>query len=344
MAVLNANNLTLFDWVTRQKPTGGIDTVAEVLSQTNEILEDMVLLPCNKKTVHEATIRTGLPSVYFRQINAGVPNSKSTTAQITESVGMMEARSKVDKKLVDLAGGGSSDAGMNLRASESVAFIEAMNQRAATTLFYGNAGVSKEEFTGLSTRFSSLSAGNAANILDAGGTGSNNTSIWLVGWSDQSAFGLFPEGSMAGINHRDLGEAIALDASGNEYQALTSLFQWDLGLMVRDWRYVARTCNINVTDLRGTSGTQATTAATNLLRNMVKMQTRMPTMAGKRFAYYANRTVWEGLALLAGEKTSAVLKVEEGFSQFGHPMQRMSYMGIPIRKVDALLNTEARVV
>src|SRR3954471_8243560 len=199
MALLATTALTLADWAKRIGPDGNVAVLAELLSQTNEILEDAVFVEGNLPTGHRLTIRTGLPQVYYRMINQGVPTSKSTTTQVDEAVGILEARSHIDVELAKLNGNTAA-----FRLSEDQAFIEAMNQTMAGALFYGNPGTDPRQFLGLQTRYSSLSAGNGQNILDAGGTGSNNCSIYLVVWGENTVFCPFPKGSKAGLMHQDL--------------------------------------------------------------------------------------------------------------------------------------------
>ena len=172
MPLLSANALTLMDRAKRVDPDGKISKIVELLAQTNAILDDMPFIEGNLPTGHRCTMRTGLPTVAWRLLNQGVQPSKSTTAQSDEQCGMLEAYSEVDKDLAELNGDVNA-----FRFSESQAFLEAMNQEMASTVFYGNSGLNPEEFTGLSIRYSSLSAPNAQNILDAGGSGSDNTSI-----------------------------------------------------------------------------------------------------------------------------------------------------------------------
>src|SRR5512144_1316357 len=187
MATLANGVLTLADWAKRLDPEGKVPVVAELLSQRNQILEDAVFMEGNLPTGHRVVIRTGLPTVYWRSLNQGVPRSKSTTATVDESVGMLEGYSDVDKDLAELNGSVSQ-----LRLSEDVAFIESMNQSQASAMFYGNPGNDPRQYLGLAPRYSAIaSAGNAQNILDAGGTSTNNTSIWLVGWGENSVFCTF---------------------------------------------------------------------------------------------------------------------------------------------------------
>ena len=340
MATLATGQLTLVDWAKRLDPDGNVPAVAELLTQTNDILEDAVFVEGNLPTGHRVVIRTGLPTVYWRLLNAGVPTSKSTTAQVDESVGLMEARSHIDVELANLNGNKAS-----FRLSEDSAFIEAMNQLQAMTLFYGNPGVDPKTFLGFATRYGAISgAGNAQNILDAGGTGSNNLSIWLIVWGEQTVFCTFPKGSAAGLQHKDLGEESVADASGNFYQALRTLYTWKNGLVVKDWRYVVRVCNVNVTDLAALTGTQALTAATNVIKIMSRAIDRIPNLNMGRAAFYTNRTLASHLRIMALDKSQNALGITDAINQFGQPGKQLSFLGIPVRTSDQLLNTEARVV
>jgi hypothetical protein len=338
MATLSTSNLTLADWAKRTDADGRIPIIAELLSQSNEILEDAVFKEGNLPTGERVVIRTGLPSVYWRALNQGIPNSKSTTAQVDEAAGILEARSEVDKDLAMLNGNTAQ-----FRLSEDTAFLEAMNQTQATTLFYGNPGTDPKQFLGLAARYSSLSAANAQNILSAGGSGSDNTSVYLVVWGDQTVYCHFPKGSKAGLIHEDLGEQTVYNADGTRMQAYATRYQWKNGLVVKDWRYVVRICNIDVSDLIGQTGTQAAAAATNIVKLMARALYRIPNMSMGRAAFYMNRTVHSGLSIAALDKSQYVLKINEGLSQFGTPFSWLSFLGVPLRRVDAVINTEAVV-
>jgi hypothetical protein len=338
MATLSNNSLTLADWAKRVDPDGRVPVVAELLSQSNEILEDCVFKEGNLPTGERVVIRTGLPTVYWRALNQGIPSSKSTTAQVDEACGILEARSEVDKDLAMLNGNTAQ-----FRLSEDTAFLEAMNQTQATTLFYGNPGVDPKQFLGLAARYSDSTAANGQNILKAGGTGSDNTSIYLVVWGDNTVYCPFPKGSKAGLIHEDLGEQTVYNSDGTRMQALATRYQWKNGLVVKDWRYVVRIANIDVSDLIAQTGTQAPTAATAIIKLMARSLYRIPNMAMGRAAFYMNRTVHSGLSIAALDKSQYVLKINEGLSQFGMPYSWLSFLGVPLRRVDAILNTEAAI-
>jgi len=335
MATLASGQLTLADWAKRLDPDGKVEyKIAEILGQTNEVLDDAVFVEGNLPTGHRVTVRTGLPAVYWRSLNQGVPRSKSTTSQVDESCGMLEAYSAVDKDLAELNGNTAA-----FRLSEDVAFLEAMNQSQAQTLFYGNPGSDPRQYLGLSTRYGTISgAGNAQNIIDAGGTASNNASIWLVVWGENSVFCPFPKGSKAGLISEDDGILTIYDSNGNPFKAYQTHYQWKNGLVVKDWRYVVRIANINTANL------VAESAAADLIKLMSRALDRVPNLSMGRAAFYMNRTLYSMLRIQALNKSQNAISVQDGLTQFGHPTKWLDFLGVPIRKVDQLLNTEARVV
>jgi hypothetical protein len=337
MATIGNNVLTLTDWAKRNDPKGKTPMIVEILSQSNMALEDMPFKEGNLPTGEQVTIRTGLPDSYYRQINQGVPKSKSTTAQVVENAAMLEARSEVDVKVAKLNGNQQT-----FRLSESKAFVESMAQTQATTLMYGTAA-NPEEYVGFFPRYNDTSAANGENILLAGGAGSDNTSILLVGWGSDTVFGVYPKGSKAGMDHQDLGEIDAFDANNNRFRAFADLYTWDNGLVVKDWRYVVRIANIDVSDLTAQTGTQASTAATAIIKLMARAQDRLPNISTVKDCFYVNRTVASHLRLAALEKSSAAVTIEPAINQFGDNIHQLTFLGTPVKIMDTIINTEAAI-
>ncbi|ASM13334.1 hypothetical protein JY446_21805 [Serratia marcescens] len=326
MAIKSTNALTLADHAKRMDPDGKIPAIVELLSQTNPILTDMVYVEGNLPTGHRTTIRTGLPAAAWRLLNYGVQPSKSTTAQVTDSCGMLEAYAEVDKALADLNGNTNA-----FRLSEDQAFLEAMNQQMAETLFYGDTRINPQRFTGLSARYNDLTAKNAQNIIDAGGTGSNLTSIWLVVWGTNTVHGIFPKGQAAGLSHKDKGEVTLEDAEKGKYEGYRTHYKWDNGLTVRDWRYVVRIANIDTTKLGADDGP-------NLATLMVQALHRIPNLQMGNAVFYMNRDAAEYLDIQATEKASLAISVKETEGVWW-----TSFRGVPVRTCDALLSTESQV-
>jgi hypothetical protein len=332
MATLGANVLTLADHAKRLDPDGKVPSIVELLSQSNSILEDMLWMEGNLPTGHRTTVRTGLPTVAWRLLNQGVQPSKSTTAQVDEQCGMLEAWSEVDKDLAMLNGNTAA-----FRLSEAQAFIEAMNQEMASTLFYGNAGLAPEEFTGLSIRYSDPAATNGQNVIDAAGAGSDNASIWLVAWGSQTIHGIFPKGSKAGLMHEDLGEVTvetSAGVGGTRMRAYQDHFQWKCGVALKDWRYVVRIGSIDISNL------VAKSSAADLIELMIKAIHRLPNMGLGKPVFYMNRTVFQMLDIQRRDDV-----VTGGGLIYADVDGKLvpTFRGIPIRVVDALVETETAV-
>lgn len=329
--------VTLADWAKRMDPDGSVAAIIEMLGQQNEILEDMMFKEGNLITGERTTARTGLPTIAWRLLNQGVAPSKSTTAQLDEQCGKMEAWCEIDEELIKLNGSTNE-----YRLTEATAFLEAMNQEFTKQLFYGNTGVNQERFTGLSPRYSASSAANGANIIKAGGAGAVNMSIWLIAWGPTTVHGIFPKGSQAGIQHRDLGlQVIETQAqiAGTRMMAYRDQWRWDCGIALRDWRYVARIANIDQAALVADSAG----SVVKLIEYMSKAIHRLPSRGVGKRAFYTNRTVQSMLTIQALNKSTNAVTLQPALSQFGHEISELRFLGIPVRTVDQLLETEATV-
>lgn len=321
--------VTLQDLAKRKDQNGKIDKIVEMLAQTNEVLQDMRWIEGNLETGHKTTIRTGLPSATWRMLNYGVQPSKSSTAQVTDTCGMLEAYAEVDKALADLNGNTAE-----FRLSEDRAFLEAMNVEMAKTIFYGDTRVNPEKFFGLAPRFAASSSDDTligSNVIKSTGSGSDNTSIWLVCWGENTVHGIVPKASSAGFQHRDLGEVTLEDAAGGRYQGYRTHYKWDAGLTVRDWRYCVRIANIDISEL-----TKDAASGSDLIDLMVQAQERLPSMGMGTPVFYMNRTI---KSFLRRQKSAASKYQITEETIGGKPVTMFS--GIPVRKVDQILNTES---
>lgn len=331
MAVLATKNPTLSDLAKVTDPDGSIADVVEILNETNEILMDMTWLEGNQTTGHRTSIRTGLPTPTWRKLYGGVQPTKSRATQVEDTCGNLEDYAEVDKDLVDMAGDPAA-----FRLQEDRPHIEGMNQMVAETIFYGDETINPERFTGFAPRYSDLAAANADNIIDGGGTGSDNASIWLICWSTQTCHGIIPKGSTAGLQQRDLGEVTIEDADGSNgrMQAYRTHYKWKVGLTVRDWRYVVRICNIDRSELTKDAATGA-----DLNDLMHRALTEIPNASMGRCVWYMDKTV---LAYLRRQTANATSNSTLTMDMVGGTMQT-SWGGYPIRRVDALAINEARV-
>jgi len=332
MALLSTVSLTLADLAKRQEGTDAgkkIAIIIEILSLQNEMLLDIPWMPGNDGTGHKTTIRSGLPLGTWRKLNYGVQPEKSTTVQIRDQTGMLETYSEIDKKLVAI-----SQDKEGFMMSESRAFLEGMAQSMGTQLVYGDAAVNPERITGLAPRFNSLSAENGDNIIDCGGTGSTNTSMWLISWGDVTVHGIFPAGSVGGIQTGETKEETLFDAQGGRYEGYRTHYSWDAGLTVRDWRYVVRAANIDVTTLKKDAAT-----GPDLVDIMVQMLELLPNETTGTLRFYVPRVVRSYLRRQIKNSKNVFINMGEVAGK-----KAVMFDDVPVRRMDAILSNEARVV
>lgn len=326
-----AEFLTLLDHMKRRDPDGNIreSAFAELLTQNLPILEDIPIREANNGMSHLTTVRSDLPSATYRKLYEGVEQTKSRTAQVEESIGRMEAVSEIDEALIDLEGND-----MSLRASEDSAFIEGMSQQAATDFVYADISTSPLKFHGLAPRYDSLgtpagkpTANNYLNqVIDGSGTTADiQTSIWLIVWGPNTVHGIYPKGSKyAGLTMKDNGRQRVVDSNGNPYWAYSTQYIWNLGLVVKDWRYIVRIANVE------------STASTIDYKLFIKAYNTVPNIRAGNPVFYCNRTAKVLIDEAAAGKSNVFHMVED---PFGRPVP--SIWGVPIKTLDSLLNTEA---
>jgi len=331
---------TLLDYTKRQDPDKSIATIVESLAQTNEVLEDMVHLEGNLETGHRTTVRSGLPAPTWRKLYGGVQPTKSETIQVTDTIGMMEAYAEVDKQLADLNGNTAA-----FRMSEDMAHIEGMNQEFTKTLFYGDEGTDVEEFTGFRARFNDKNADVGTNILSGasfGGAavdGNDNASLYLVVWGPNTCHGIYSKGSQMGLSKEDKGqvtiEDVTGDGTGGRMEAYRTHYKWCCGLSVRDWRYIVRV-QFAVGDLALDGSSRYDFDLVEAMSDACEL---VPSLSMGRASFYCNRKTKQYLRRIMVDK---VKQSTLGMDQIGGKSQ-LVFDGIPIRKVDALLEDESAI-
>jgi hypothetical protein len=331
MPTLNSSALTLLDWAKRTDPSGKSAYIVELLAQDNAMLDDALWQPANNKTSHLATLRTSLPTAAWKLLNQGTAPSKSTTAQAQFATAILESWSEID---VDTIVGDVRQA----RQSEAAAHLESMAQEMQQTMIYGTAA-NPEEFVGFASYYSSTTDNSGENIILAtnGSGGGDNMSMYLIGWGDRSAYGIFPEGSTAGVQQEDLGietQETTAGVGGLRNRVYREHFKWKAGLCVEDWRKSVRIANIDKSALIA----DPTGATVKLLEYMIDATHRQYKPSTVNSAFYCNRVVAKMLDIQAQNKTNVYLTVgmEEG-------KRKVMFRGIPIRTVDALVENETAV-
>ena len=325
---------TLADWAKFYKDNGQAYDIIELLDQENSILDDILWREATDKDGNRTALRVSLPAVYWRQLYKGIPVSKSDVATVKDPVGMLEARSVIDAKLLQLHASQAN----SYRMQEAKAFMESMRQELSTAVFYGNVKNKPEGIHGLAPRYAYK---NGPNVVDAGGVTGNMTSIWGVIWGDNESSGIFPKDSKMGLDHEILPRFDAYDALNNAYRAEGDLFQWNVGLSVRDWRCVVRVANIPVANLF----LKKTDAGfIDLHRLTIMAKNKIPPAKRMRMVWYMNQDVMTATELQASDAGHVTLVYRAEDARSGGPLFRSYPLpllhGAPIRQDDAIISIE----
>jgi len=339
MAALGTKLVTLAD-VAKSK-NKQIGKVAEVLAQENPMLNDIPYMEMNEGTIHKEDIRSALPAVYYRKANQAIPASKSTVEERTFSSAHFESKSQIDAAVAKR--GGMDRISYN-RWNQAQGHIQAHAQEHASLTIYGSPLTDPLKTAGFFDVYSTLATSEPTynQIVDAGGTGSDNTSILLSFWGERSIFGVYPKGTQTGLKRTDRSagnkevQIAALDSAGDAgtFYGYEEQFEIDHGLVIKDYRQGSRIANIDYLNL--VSGA----AAADLIDLMISAFYKIHNPENGQGVFYVNRTIEAALHKQSLTKVGA----GAGLTYDNYQGKKvLTFLGLPIRRSDALLNSEARV-
>lgn len=282
------NQLTMLELAKNIAPNGQLHKVAAILERIYRIWDDIPWFEANDIFSHVSAQEYSEPEGELRTFNDGVGNVSVETQEVRDILSMMEAYSDSDKAMVDAAP--NPQAFRNGRAAR---ILRGIGKSWIELLFYGNNGTNSKSFNGLAVRLNSLAA--SANVIGAGGTGSDLTSIYVARWGEGAAWCAYPRGSSLRLEHRDLGEITAITASGKKFQAYRDWFKIYGGLVVEDPKAIGRLANIE------TSGTTNTFDEDLLIQLLNQMS---PDEDFSSMGIYCNSTIKTQMEIRLKDKTN----------------------------------------
>lgn len=343
MAANTSYRLTYADLLEQMDPDGEVTPVVELLAQrgVKELLGYLPWYPGNQPLGHQWSVRTSEPTAYTKDFGQFVAPSKSTTVKQTAGMSMIEAWSEVDADEIKVNGKREA-----FLAQENKSFISAIDKKFGQLWYAGNTRSDSTEFNGMATLLSTLASG---NVIDCGGdNAATNTSIFVAQLGPEF-FGSYPKGVQGaaptyGWDHEPLGKQILTDTTGKKLLCEVTRFSLKCGLVLKNWQRLVRIANVKVADLRARTGTQAITAATNILYALSDAFEMFPDSNPEgQTVIIANRTVIACLKKIGMDRTQNVLSVEKGLTQFGRPFQQVMFLDTPIIPMDRIVNTESKV-
>jgi hypothetical protein len=337
MATLNDTYYSLADMAKLKAPDGSELNIAEILMQATPLMEDMNFVEGNLTTGFKSPLRTELPGSTFVKYYEGILPSKGKKQTVTFGTSRQRALAEIDSDLLDL----DNNKAIALMDA-SVEHIMGMGQDWEDEVLYGT-GANPERIIGLAPTFDHLSASETDigfNVIDGGGVGADNTSIWFIYWGKGNIHGIFPKGSTAGIHQKMWKPRMVTAPDGvGKYEAIQILYKFDGGLAIPDWRAAVRIANIDVSELddAGESTYDGAPLINLLIRAYNKFKPQVKAM-GKPYIY-CNRTVMTALDLIANNKSTLALSSSRDVD--GKPM--IDFRGVPIKMAERIIDTEAAV-
>jgi hypothetical protein len=317
-------------------PKGDPAYIARVLKQNNAIIDDIPFEPGNLIDGHRSTVEVSLPAVSARVANQGIAATFGSDDNIDDACAIFESKSEMDRVVAET--GGMEFVDFN-RRNQAEKHISSHGRNFARVLIYGSPSV-PTEFVGLANRLNSLSGNTSQNVFNCGGSGSDLTSIYGVMWGTNRAKGIYPRGTVGGLQRHDEGLVSILDATPGagaaSFLGYRETFTWRCGLAVPDWRFITRACNIDVSDLNGNGA-----AATNLIDVMIAMREAIPDNDGGVFVYYMNRTVRRQLRIQLRDKVAGGGGLT--YENYAGRGKVMMFEDSPVRIVDQIVETETAV-
>jgi hypothetical protein len=302
---------------------GAIAGVAEVIAQENEILADIPWARGNLLTGDRHLVRTAKPKVARRKVNEGVEASSSKTEAHQDTCIELVSRGIVDMTELRLA----PDPAKFL-LSENKPHIAALGEELAAAIFYDRDG---DGILGLAARYGKLSS---PQVVDAGGTIGNLSSIYFVKWDPDEATCIYPKNSRAGLEILTKDNELVPDKNGKTFRAHVSDLSWFVGLKVRDHRYAARVCNIDMAALATTEALRQ-----KLFELMIVAKNKIHHVTQGRVVCYVSPDLFSWLEVAAFQKANLAL----GYKDVTSDTRILTFSGIPIRRNDCQTPAETKV-
>jgi hypothetical protein len=336
MATLSNKYPTLLD-LAAMPENKDVSEIVNLLAAQNPILEDAPAFECNRGLAHETSVKTGLPSVTWGSLYQGIPAGKGNMQTVKDTTGFVNSAAEVDERYVEIFEKAEDKA--SARMDMAADHLEAMGQEVATAIFYHDTAQDPKKPMGLAPRFNSFSAENGSQLVNGGGVGADNTSIWLITWDKSSCHLIYPKAHKAGVERKDRGLIPAKDSNNDTYMVYREEFSWHFGLTVRNWQYIARICNIDVSALTVDASSGADVI--NLMTEAYYKHKGRRSSKGKTF-FYMNTTLVKYLDYQARLNPNQNLFLT--FDKVGaNAKEILHFRGIPIRECDAILNSESVV-
>lgn len=204
---------------------------------------ELALLPADTitGTTLEVAVRTGLPSVAFRNANEGVSRSKSTFETKLFQTHILDSQVACDLAVLD----GAENPG-KVMEDETYGVMQALLQKFGNQFYYGNPSASDKGFPGLIAQ----AANDAAHVVDAGGA-TAKSSVWALAIDRDGAKVIFGNKKAIGMAPDAWRKETVLDAAGKPFTAMVNDLTGRVGLTLKNKNRAFRIKNLGTDTGKG---------------------------------------------------------------------------------------------
>lgn len=306
----------------------GNDAVVGLIEENLRHVPEMSIFPWRtpiRGTSYTTGIRTGLPTVGFRNANEGSTPSKSSFKKGLVECFIIDAQIKADKAVADA----HEDGAAAFQATEASGVAEATLRTLGRQIFYGTA-LDAKGFPGLKAFLpkAGVNAGGDLLCIDATGTSASTaSSVFAVKFGEKDAIMVPGNGTVL-----DLGEwriqsvADENDATKQLTAYVNGLTAW-VGLQLGNENCARRICNLTADVGKGLTDTLLATLLESFPTGFVPDALFM-SRRSRRQLQNSRTVVLQGNAKVRADQPSIAPIPTE-------------YEGIPIIATDSILNTDA---
>lgn len=313
-----------------------INKIINVLAAQNEVVKDIPYIQMNKGDKHEEVILSYVPTPVRRMYNEGVVSDVAKFVKRSYTADKFETTAQLDEDLA-IVGQGVNYNLMKIMLGHATG----MANEYGRTIFYGTPEGEAEGTDGLATIYSSSAGETKSQLVMASTAGADDngyTSIYAANWGEGQLFGVYPEGTKAGIEtiKRNGGERVKIQGVNRlgvagEYYGYEETLKQRHGLVAADYRFGGRIANIRVDELK--SGNAA-----DLIDLLIDLQESIRVQKGT--CIYVNKVI---KSILRKQVRSEV-KGGGGLTYMNyHGEEVLAFGDMPIRTCDSISLTEGKV-
>ncbi|HDZ25113.1 hypothetical protein LCGC14_0359610 [marine sediment metagenome] len=318
---------TLVEQAKQISPEGKQMRIAEVMAKEISMVVDIPFYPSNDIWSHKSLRAASIPAGTWRGVNEYVASEVALDDEVLDVIGICETFATYDIEYID-----NMPDPMAARLRKAKRYIEGLAQTLCSAFLYSNNQATPKKPHGIAPRLNAT----GRYVISNGGS-SALTSIYVINWDEDTVYGVYPKNSEAPngdpypVMHKDLGERVDVNSSGNKLRVYEDNFKMKAGLVIEDNRAIGRVCNV-----------PSATAATQTWENdLIVLMDRMKTGPGTRI--YMNEAMISAARIRMKDKNNVHWTPDGGKGLFGESV--MKFDETPVRKIDSaiLLNSESSV-